>query len=87
MAPENGVGVTLKKTPEMWGQDFGITVMDPDGWRFPQPVGTEPRSFYDPITLEEYTLRTGVSTVMATDGAWERLSVALKTYAKEDGLE
>lgn len=75
--------MTLKKTPEMWGKDFGITIMDPDGWRFSQGVGYQPRSFYDPISLEEFMIRSGTSTVMSDADSWERLQVALKTYAKE----
>jgi hypothetical protein len=47
------------RKPEHWEQHFGIRIMDPDGWRGPNP---EAKSFEEPITKKEFVERMGPST-------------------------
>lgn len=79
--------MTLKKSPEMWATEFGIQVMDPDGWRFDQrhsgKVVYPHRSYYDPITLSEFSARMMVSTCTWSERSLENMSIALKTYAED----
>lgn len=49
------------KTPEAWSADFGVEILDPDGWR----DGT--RSWYAPITRDEFIERLMVSTIKVLD--------------------
>jgi thymidylate synthase ThyX len=59
--------VTEKKTPEEWAALDGVTVADPDGWRFAQQFGNPPRlrqpqGWDVPITRQEWDDRVGVSS-------------------------
>lgn len=54
-------------TPVVWGEKYGVQVLDPDGWR------EDGKSFHEPITYEEWKRRLWISTVYAPPGAWEAL--------------
>lgn len=45
-------------TPDMWQVITGVTVLDPDGWRSPNA-----KSWYEPISREEFERRVITSTV------------------------
>lgn len=61
-----------KKTPEEWSAEDGVTVADPDGWRFEHlfgDVGTacrarKPQEWSVPITRQEWEDRMSVSSVI-----------------------
>jgi hypothetical protein len=46
------------RTPDEWGREFGVRVVDPDGWR-----GKDGRDWNDSISREEYERRMVLSTV------------------------
>lgn len=58
-----------KKTPDEWSALDGVTVMDPDGWRFPSRFGDPSREYGPqdwgvPITRQEWEDRLGLSSAM-----------------------
>lgn len=55
------------KRPDDWGDEIGVNVLDPDGWR------ADGMSFETPITREEFMRRVVSSTCAWTKGALERL--------------
>jgi hypothetical protein len=54
------------KTPKVWEQTTGITVLDADGWR-----GRTGRDYADEISEEEFRYRASHSTVRATGPIWK----------------
>jgi hypothetical protein len=45
--------------PDEWEEETGITVIDPDGWR-----GANGKSWYVPISRDEFMQRTMFSTLL-----------------------
>jgi hypothetical protein len=46
-----------KHTPFVWGEKYGIHVLDPDGWR------EDGADFFEPITYAEWKARLWGSTI------------------------
>ena len=49
----------VKKTPEEWCAELGLTIVKPDGWR----TSTAP-SMDTPISLQEFRTRASYSTII-----------------------
>lgn len=65
--------MTDLRTPAEWCAEYGIAVLDPDGWR--GAGGREAEPWEEPVTLAEFAERVWVCTIDtrgAHDG-WERL--------------
>ncbi len=67
-------GLLAKRLPEEWEEEYGLRVIDADGWREPgAPAWT------DPITLPDFYARYCRSTVAGlTDELYERLHQDVK---------
>ncbi len=50
------------KLPREWAREDGIRVLDADGW-----MGKDGRSWFEPISREEFDRRVAISTV----GPWK----------------
>lgn len=66
-----------RRAPEEWCEAYGLTVLDPDGWRVPgAPAWT------DPVGLAEFYHRAIESTTDgAFTGAFTRIAVDLDAWA------
>jgi len=66
-----------RRTPEEWCAAYGLTVLDPDGWRMPSaPAWT------DPVGLAEFYHRAIESTTDgAFTGAFTRIAADLDAWA------
>jgi hypothetical protein len=66
--------MTDLRTPRQWEYQYGIEVLDADGWT--------DNAYSQPITRGEFLKRAMASTVEATSGGWYRAS-ALDRVAAE----
>lgn len=68
-----------RRTPEEWCEAYGLTVLDPDGWRVPSaPAWT------DPVGLAEFYHRAVESTTnCAVTGAFTRIKADLDAWAAD----
>jgi len=80
-----------KKTPEEWAAEDGLTVMDPDGWRFAMEYDNPPRSYMPqdwrmPITRQEWEDRLSVSSIIrkTKDPTFEEEETAARIAREED---
>jgi hypothetical protein len=55
--------------PEEWCRAYGVSVLDPDGWR-----GQDARDWDDPITLLEFERRALLSTADLVNPGWAGVS-------------
>lgn len=76
--PDNYNEHSTWKTPREWGKEFGIEVMDPDGWR-----GADSKDFGTPLSLEEYSRRLMISTIQIKGSGWDKLTAALDTDRRD----
>lgn len=58
MTETNDKGPSM--TPQDWCDHFGVTILDPDGWRYGSPYGC--KSFFDPLNREDFLRRYALST-------------------------